>query len=64
MNERAAQTVRNVAKGPVTLVFVMLLVAILYYATPNVQQPRFRWLTIGSVVAIVVWALASVGFGF
>ena len=38
--------------------------AILYYATPNVQQPKFRWLSIGSAVAIVMWALASVGFGF
>jgi membrane protein len=53
-----------VAKWPVILVLVSLVVAILYYATPNVQQPKFRWLSIGSAVAIVIWALASVGFGF
>jgi membrane protein len=61
--DHAAQTVWAVAKWPVILVFVMLAVAILYYATPNVQQPKFRWLSIGSIIAIVAWALASLGFG-
>jgi membrane protein len=60
----ADQTLWAVAKWPVILVLVSLVVAILYYATPNVQQPKFRWLSIGSAVAIVIWALASVGFGF
>lgn len=62
--DKAAQTAWAVAKWPVILVFVMLAVAILYYAAPNVQQPKFRWLSVGSAVAIVVWALTSVGFGF
>lgn len=60
----AAQTVWALAKWPVILIFVTLAVAILYYTTPNVRQPRFRWLSIGSAVAIVVWVVASVGFGF
>ena len=42
----------------------MLVVAILYYATPNVKQPKFRWISIGAGVAVVVWILASLGFGF
>ena len=42
----------------------MTLVAVLYYATPNVRQPRFRWLTVGSFLAVVAMALAGVGFGF
>lgn len=53
----------NIAKWPLIAVSVVLVVAILYYATPNVQQPRFRWLSVGAVLAIVVWILASVGFG-
>ncbi|OBK24013.1 ribonuclease BN [Mycobacterium asiaticum] len=60
----AAQTVWTVVKWPVILVFVALAVAILYYVAPNVQQPKFRWLSIGAAVAILLWALASVGFGF
>jgi membrane protein len=58
-----AQTVWAVIRWPVILLFVILAVAILYYATPNVRQPKFRWLSIGAAVAIIVWALASVGFG-
>jgi membrane protein len=59
-----AVTVWNIAKWPVILLFVVVIVAILYYATPNVKQPKFRWLSVGAVVAIVVWVLASVAFAF
>lgn len=59
-----AVTAWNIAKWPVLVVFVVLIVAILYHATPNVKQPRFRWLSVGAVVAIVVWVLASVAFAF
>lgn len=59
-----AQTVWSVVKWPAILVLVALAVAILYYATPNVQQPKFRWLSIGSAIAILVWVTASIGFGF
>jgi membrane protein len=54
----------NIAKWPVILVIVVVIVAILYYATPNVKQPKFQWISVGAVVAIVVWILASIGFGF
>lgn len=57
-------TVWQVAKWPVILVLVMLIVGILYYATPNVQQPKFRWISIGAAIAIFVWVLSSVVFGF
>ncbi|MGC4111476.1 MAG: YihY/virulence factor BrkB family protein [Nocardioides sp.] len=57
-------TVWNIAKWPVIVVLVVLIVAMLYYATPNVRQPRFRWLSVGAVVAILVWILASVAFAF
>ena len=53
----------SIAKWPVLFLVVVLIVALLYYATPNVRQPRFRWVSIGALVAIVVWAVASAGFG-
>ncbi len=59
----AAVTVWSIAKWPVLLAIVVVVVAILYYATPNVQQPKFRWISTGAVLAIVVWLIASVGFG-
>jgi membrane protein len=42
----------------------VLIVAVLYYATPNVKQPKFRWMSVGALVALVGWAVASVGFAF
>jgi membrane protein len=59
-----AVTVWNIAKWPIILVCVVLAVAVLYHATPNVKQPKFRWLSIGAGFAIVVWITASVLFGF
>lgn len=56
-------TVWNIGKWPVLLVLVILIVALLYYATPNVKQPRFRWISIGATVAIVTWVIASALFG-
>ena len=59
-----AQTVWAIAKWPVLAVVVVMVVALLYYATPNIQQPKFRWISVGAGVAIVIWVLASVGFAF
>ncbi|MFJ6042656.1 YihY/virulence factor BrkB family protein [Brachybacterium paraconglomeratum] len=58
----AAVLAWNIAKWFVLAGIVVLVVALLYYATPNVQQPRFRWISIGALVAILVAVLASVGF--
>jgi membrane protein len=57
-------TVWNIAKWPVLLGVVVLIVALLYYATPNVKQPKFRWISIGAIVAILTWVVASALFGF
>lgn len=59
-----AVTIWNIAKWPVILVVVVLIVALLYHVTPNIQQPKFRWVSVGAVIAILVWALASAAFGF
>jgi membrane protein len=57
-------TIWSIVKWPVLGVIVVVVVALLYYATPNVQQPKFRWISIGAGVAIVIWVLASVAFAF
>jgi len=59
-----AVTAWKIARWPVIALFVVLIVAMLYYATPNVKQPKFRWLSLGAFVAIVVWIIASVAFAF
>jgi len=60
----AAVTAWNIIKWPVILVVVIAVIAILYYATPNIKQPQFRWISVGAVIAVVVWIVASVAFGF
>lgn len=57
-------TVWDIAKWPVVVILVILAIALLYWATPNVRQPKFRWMSVGAFVALVVWVLASVVFGF
>lgn len=59
----AAVDLWDLAKWPVVLALVVVLVAILYQWTPNVRQPRFRWISVGAIVAILGWLLASAAFG-
>jgi membrane protein len=59
-----AVTIWNIAKWPVMALIFITMVNLLYYASPNVKLRGFRWATPGSVVALVVWAVASAGFAF
>ncbi len=61
---QSAVTVWDIAKWPVLLLVVSLMFAILYWASPNVRQPGFRWLSPGGVLAVVVWVVASAAFAF
>jgi membrane protein len=59
-----AVEVWSLAKWPVMLAIVLAVVDLLYYIAPNVRQPRFRWITPGGLLAVVLWVIASLGFGF
>ena len=54
----------NIAKWPVLLLIAVLVVALLYHFTPNVRQPKFRWITAGSLGSLVILALSTTGFFF
>jgi membrane protein len=54
----------NIAKWPVMVALIIVIIAVLYYATPNVKQPKFKWMSMGSAIALFVFLLASLGFGF
>lgn len=58
----AVEVVWEIAKWPVLALAVVLAIAILYYATPNAKQPKFRWISLGAVVAIVLLVIVSGGF--
>lgn len=54
----------DLLKLPVLLIFLVVSVAILYQATPNVKFPKLRLFSTGSVVAIGAIVVASVGLTF
>jgi membrane protein len=53
-----------IARWPAALVVTMLIYAIVYYAAPNVEVPRFQWISPGAVVGVFAWIVASAGFFF
>jgi membrane protein len=57
-----AVTVWQFAKWPLLVAVVVIMLAFLYYAAPNVKQPSFKLMTPGSGLALVVWIVASIGF--
>ncbi|MEV5731492.1 MULTISPECIES: YihY/virulence factor BrkB family protein [Streptomyces] len=57
-----ALTVWSIAKWPVLIVLVTIMITILYWASPNARVKGFRWITPGSALALVMWMIASAGF--
>ena len=58
-----AQMVWSILKWPLLAAVVVLLIAILYYAAPNARQPKFRWMSLGALVALIVLVVATLLFG-
>lgn len=59
-----ALTVWSIAKWPVLVVLVTVMIAILYWASPNAKVRGFKWITPGSFLALLIWLIASAGFAF
>jgi membrane protein len=53
-----AVTAWNIAKWPVLLIIVSLMISILYWAAPNAKR-GFQWISPGGLIAVVVWLIAS-----
>ncbi len=48
-------------RWPAVVALLLLVIALIYYLGHNVDQP-FRYVTPGSVTAVIVWIIASAGF--
>jgi membrane protein len=59
-----AMAIWDTAKWPVLILIAGVLLSLMFWVAPNVRQPRFRWLTVGSGIALLVWVVVSAGFGF
>jgi membrane protein len=57
-----AQTVFDIAKWPFILLVVSFIFSLLYFASPNVKQPGFKWITPGGILAVLIWIAASALF--
>ena len=53
-----AVTVWDIAKWPVLLVIIGLILAILFWASPNARH-GFQWVSPGGITAVVLWLAAS-----
>jgi membrane protein len=59
-----AVSVWDIAKWPVLILVVSFMIALLYYAAPNVKHPKFQWVSPGSILAVILWIVASALFAF
>ncbi|MFD8026810.1 YihY/virulence factor BrkB family protein [Streptomyces lavendulae] len=57
-----ALAVWSIAKWPVLVLLVTIMIAILYWAAPNAKGRGFSWVTPGSLMALVIWMAASAAF--
>src|SRR5215211_6543468 len=53
-----------IARWPAALLVALLIYAIVYFAAPNVEVPRFQFITPGALVGVFAWLIASAGFFF
>ncbi len=53
----------NILRWPVILFLVITAIAAIYYFTPDVDQ-SWKWITPGSVFAVLLWLIASLGFSY
>lgn len=55
------EVVWNIARIPIGLIMLTLMLAVLYHVGPNVEH-RFKWLSPGAIFTTVVWIAAAFGF--
>jgi membrane protein len=57
-----AVSIWNIAKWLAVALLFVLMLDVLYYASPNVRQRGFRWITPGALVALAIWLVTSGAF--
>jgi membrane protein len=58
----SAVTIWDIAKWPVIVILISLLFAMLYWAAPNAKHGGFKWVTPGSLLAVLIWIAVSALF--
>jgi membrane protein len=60
----AAVLVWSIVKWPILLILVSILLAVLFWASPNAKQAGIKWVSPGGVLATVIWIVVSAAFAF
>jgi membrane protein len=61
---QAAELAASIARWVVLALLVLVALAVVYRFAPDRANPRWRWVSWGAVVALVLWLLGSVGFSW
>lgn len=51
-----------VAQNLIAIAFVILAFSLIYYFGADLQEQHWYWITPGSIVGVLLWILASIGF--
>jgi membrane protein len=60
----AGETLVSLARWPLLGILVMFALAMLYRYGPDREQPQWRWVSWGAVIATLLWLLGSILFSF
>ena len=50
-------------RWPVAFLILNLVIALIYYVSPNIEQ-KFRFITPGALLSVTIWILSSIGFNY
>ncbi len=60
----AGELAASIGRWVILALLVLVALAVLYRYAPDRANPRWRWLSWGAVVALVLWLLGSFGFSW
>lgn len=60
--DNSTATLIDLMRWPLLMIMAMLAVAVIYRYAPDREEPRWQWISIGSVVSVMLWIAGSVGF--
>ena len=61
---QAGKLAASVVRWVVLALLVLVALAVVYRFAPDRANPRWRWVSGGAVVALVLWLLGSIGFSW
>lgn len=61
---KGTETIISLARWPILLIAITMLLAVLYRYGPSRETARWRWVSYGGVFAAILWVIVSAGFTF